>query len=172
MSDESAPHIVNLGGADDGAQGQRDTGFMPPPEPPPKQAPRTSPNMRRMHDELTGMYAGLGMMVVGAAEMKAQAQAGNPAAVQQAIMLRNAGVNTVKMAEGIADSWIKLANENAAVKRTLERVLEVSTVGTLVAQHGMLLLPYGIALGWVPEIIMERFGASVFAGAAPNGNGA
>jgi hypothetical protein len=162
------PYAHGIGGANgaDYRPPPEASGMFTPPRPP-KTAPKPRGPDRRLHDKIVGTYATMGLLVCAAAETRMQmlgpsdpiGARPDPAkerARRATFQMNQAGVGTVQMAPAAADAWLEVASEYPAVKRALERASEGSAIAGLVAVHAMMLVPYGVAAGWVPEVIGER----------------
>lgn len=141
-------------------------GFVPPPRPP-KQAAQPSPRSKdaRMRDKITQTYATVGLVVCAAAQTRATVignvdpiapDLNKVRAHQAAERMNQAGSTTVQMAPAAADAWMEVAKEVPAVARALEQFMEGGAILGLVAVHVMMIIPYGVAAGWVPEAIGQN----------------
>lgn len=85
------------------------------------------------------------------------------------------GVKLIEMNEPIGEAWVKLARENAKVKKILLKFVEYSAVGVLIGVHMAALSPLLIARGILPEMFNgmdETVPDSPPVDMTQNGNGA
>ncbi len=64
-------------------------------------------------------------------------------------------MSIVAQAEPCADAWMTLAKENKAIRTVLERMITVSTVGTLLMAHAPIILSLTVDSGLVKEDLAE-----------------
>ncbi len=176
------------------------TGAPPPPPPgsgpggfpydfatprrPPSQGKRRGPADRRLHDRIAQTYATVGIVVCAAAATRAQ-MIGTQDPIGATIspdrerarranaLLNQAGMHTVNMAPAAADAWMDAADEIPAIKKALNGFADGGAIAGLVMVHALMLVPYGVATGIIPEAIganVAQMGAMMGA-AAENGDG-
>lgn len=170
--EDTPPYSSSQGNRDDSAGA-----WAPPPEPE-TDKPKRGTNARRLQGKITEAYASIGFITCAIASTKQQMlgeiPAGTPAdhprmqQSRQNELLYNAGTNAINTSSAVAEAWMELADQNPAVKTALERMTEGSAIASVVITNAMFIIPFGIALGWVPEVIGERMGGM---SAMMNGNG-
>lgn len=142
-------------------------GTLPPPPPRPDRTRPLRGEDRKIHERIEATYATVGLVVCAAAETRMQVlgHADPPGTPQDPARdrariatwhMNQAGANTVKMATAAADSWVEVSREIPAVRTALERFQDGGTIMGLVMVHAMILVPYGVAAGWVPAVIGEN----------------
>lgn len=106
---------------------------------PPKDAPkaerpkrRAAPNTVKLKEQLAELYVTLGLVVVTPID-------------------RLGGALLAANADDLAEQWIALAETNPAVKRTLQKLVEVGGWGGVIMAHGMIVLPVLANRGMFPD---------------------
>lgn len=102
---------------------------------------------------MAGLYTSAGMAFSIVPGKPSPAFGGMPA--PQAV-----GLNLASNAQACGEAWAKLADENDAVRDTLERILAVSAVGSLITAHLPIMAAAAIAYGVVPPELAAAFGGS------------
>lgn len=111
---------------------------------------------KKLKDAIASNYTSLGLALGGVALIRGDAR------------FQASGEQFVDKADSLAETWMKLADNNDRIKRALRSFVETSTFAELIGLHVACLAPF--AVGMVPPAFMAGMSEASQNGSGTNDN--
>jgi hypothetical protein len=104
-----------------------------------------TPDDRKLHASLIRFYGMVGVGITGAGMARGD------------VGLATVGVNITSQAEGTADAWIELSQQNPRVRKVLQGFVQGSAAANLIGAHVGMVVPLLAARGMVNGQVSGMF---------------